>query len=130
MADAYLRNRQIYPDMSATLSVAAADTGTKTLVSMANFPNDTLFVQKLHIQVNTGSAGKTWDIRDSNGTPVEVAGAVPVDTAPSHLDLDFGPDGFAITQAKDLTVVLSAAGAAGFVRVEAYRKLTAATHWP
>lgn len=118
----YERQRQINEDVSGDLNVAAA-TGDTTLKTVRN-TKTTIFVQKIHIQITTGSAGKTWSIEDSAGSPITLTGNLPVDTAPLSYTIDFGPAGKDLTEATNLVLNVSAAGAVGIVTWEAYQRLT------
>ena len=120
MSDGYRRQRVIYQDVSGSLVVTTATT-TSTLVALK--ANYTTYVQRIDIQVTTGSA-TTWSVRDDNSTVVDLTGTLDVSTAPTHFQIDLGPIGVPITQAKNLKLVIGAAGAAGTVSWDGYQKLT------
>lgn len=119
--DTYRRNRVYYQDISGTLSVVAATDDT-TLVTNGKV-NDSIFIQKLHIEVTAGAAGRTWTFKDSAGTPVNIVPSVDA-SAIAHFDFDFGPNGVPCTAAKDFLLDVSSAGAAGWISWEGYQKRT------
>ena len=121
MSEPYRRKVTFYQNISGALNVAAATT-TTTLVTGKT--SDTIFIQKLHFEITTGSAAKTWTIQDSNGTPVVIVPSVDA-SAVAHFDFDFGPEGVPLTEAKNLVLSISAAGAVGWVTWEGYSKRTA-----
>lgn len=122
MGEPYRRLRTFYQDASGSLNVTSGLTGVQTLATVKT--SDTLYVQKVHFEITTGSAAKTWTIQDSNGSPVVFIPAVDASTV-AHFDFDFGPNGVPATEAKNLTLSISAAGAVGWVTWEAYIKRTA-----
>lgn len=119
--DGYRHYRRVYEDVSGAFNVVAATDDT-TLKSVRT--NHTIYLQKLHVEITAGSAGKTWTIKDSAGTPVLLVPSLDASTI-AHYDFDFGPHGIPLTAAKDLLLDVSAAGAVGWVSWEAYQKLTA-----
>lgn len=121
MGEPYRRYRTFYQDASGALNVTAAMTGAQTLFTVKTA--DTLYLQKVHFEVTTGVASKTWTIQDSNGTPVVFVPAVDA-SAVAHFDFDFGPNGVPATEAKNLVLSISAAGSVGWVSWEAYVKRT------
>lgn len=124
MSDPYRRYTSFYQDASDARRILAADTGVITLAANPN-ANDTIFVQKIHIEITTVNAGgELWTFQDSNGTPVAVAPAIST-AAIAHFDFDFGPKGVPLTQAKTFDINITVAtGAVGWVTWEAYRKRT------
>lgn len=79
-----------------------------------------LHVQRLRVVVRTGSAAKTWTFQDTNGSPVALTPALDMSTAGTVFSFDFGRQGRKLTLNKDLSVVISAAGAAGDIYVEGF----------
>ena len=120
MGEPYRRQRTYYQDVSDNLSVAAGTDDT-TLVTVKS--GNTIFLQKAHIQITGASAGKTWQLTDSDG--LQLTGPFPTDTDGSHYDMDFGPIGVKLTAGKNLLLDVSAAGAAGQVTWEGYQRLVA-----
>lgn len=123
MGEPYRRKRTFYQDISGSLFVAAAAT-TSTLVTDRN-ANNTLYIQKVHIEITTTGAF-TWTLQDSAGSPVPIIPAVST-AAVAHFDFDYGPEGVPCTVGKNLVLSISAAGAAGWVTWEGYQKLTVVT---
>lgn len=121
MADGYLRRRRQYQDISGTLAVNS--TGTTTTVKSARSANYTLFIQRWRFRITTGAA-QTWSVQDTNSSPLTISGLVDVSTAPSSAGEDFGPEGVPLTAGKNLTLTISAAGAAGIFEWEGYQKPT------
>jgi hypothetical protein len=122
MSEPYRRLRTFYQDASGALNVTSGLSGVQTLASVKT--SDTLYLQKIHIEVTTGVASKTWTVQDSANTPVVFVPAVDA-SAVAHFDFDFGPQGIPATEAKNLTLSISAAGSVGWVTWEAYIKRTA-----
>lgn len=116
----YNKLRTFYQDVSGSQYVAAATDDT-TLVTTKS--TDTLFLQKLHIEITAGSAGKTWTFKDSAGTPINLVPSIDVG-AVAHYDFDFGPRGIPLTETKNFLLDVSAAGAVGWVSWEMYSKRT------
>ena len=121
MSEPYHRERTFYQDVSGTLSVVAG-TGDTTLVTAKT--NDTLYLQKLHIEITAGSGGKTWTFKDSANTPVLLVPSIDAGSV-AHFDIDFGPEGIPCTESKNFLLDVSAAGAAGWISWEMYAKRTA-----
>lgn len=121
MSNPYRRYTSFYQDISNSQAVAAG-TGDTTLVTAK--ANHTIHIQKVHIEITTGSAGKTWTFEDSAATPVVIVSAVDAASV-AHFDFDFGPKGVPLTEAKNFVLNVSAAGAVGWVTWEGYQKLTA-----
>ena len=121
MADAYRLERQYNQDVSSTLRVTTTTDDT-TLVTARN-ASYTLFLQKLHVEVTTGSASKTWTFEDSASTPVALVPSVDA-SAIAHFDFDFGPRGIPLTEGKNFVLNVSATGAAGWVSYEMYQRLS------
>jgi hypothetical protein len=130
MARDYAFYQRQYTSKNATATILAATDDT-TLVT-AKSANHTIYVQKIHI---TTYSAKTWNFEDSNGTPKDIAhvsipaAAVALPSESNAIVHDFGPEGIALTEGKNLVLDVSAAGAAGIVTVEAYEKLTAASNY-
>lgn len=119
----YRRMQTLYRNLSTGVNIASGATGA-TLATVDAGGAYTIFLQKIHIEITTGSSGKTWNIADSgtgaaNIIPSLDAGAI------SHYDFDFGQYGMPLEQGKNLILTPSAAGAAGKITIEAYQKPTA-----
>lgn len=117
----YDRLRKYFQDISGSLAVVAATTST---VLASGTTKDTIYVQKVLVQVTGASPGKTWQLDDSASPARQLAGPWPTDTDGSNYVLDFGADGLACTEGKDLVLTISAPGASGNVTWQGYRKQT------
>ena len=121
MGEPYRRKRTFYQDISGSTQIGALTT-TTTLVSARN-ANQSLYIQKLHIEVTAGSGGVTWSFEDTAASPVLLVPSVSAASV-AHFDFDFGPEGIPCTQGTNFQVVISAAGAAGWIAWEGYQKQT------
>ena len=115
------RYLEIYEDVSGT-QVFGTGTGDTTLVTVK--ANHTIYVQRYSVQATTGSSGKTWSFEDSASTPISISGSLDMATSPANYEKFYGAEGVALTEAKNLVLNVSAAGAAGIVTWQAYQKLT------
>lgn len=118
--------RTFYQDKSTTLNVLAATDDQASFIAPKS-TDHTLYIQKIVVSITTYSA-KTWLFQDSNGTPlpgafISIPAAAPTTAGDAAYTIDFGDEGIALTSGKGLSLDVSAAGAAGIVRVEAYQKL-------
>lgn len=129
MTDAYLRHRQWYTDKSKTYNLLAADTTTElNNIVAVKTTNHQLFIQRIIFSPTTYSA-KTLGFQDDAGTPVPIglmsipAAAVTTGGYTDQYILDYGPAGMPLTAGKNLDGVLSGAGPAGPIRIEAYERI-------
>lgn len=114
-----------YSDKTATAVVAAADTATLENVVAVKSANHTIYVQRIILSVITDAA-QSLTFQDDAGTPVIIAKSAASPGLGVEVVADFGPKGYALTAGKNLDVVISGAGLACKVSIEAYEKLTAA----
>jgi hypothetical protein len=129
MTDAYLRHRQWYTDKSKTYQMVAADTSTQLAALVAvKSANHQLFIQRIMLTPTTYSQ-KNIKWQDTANTPVPIGEIACPAAAPEtggysgeHL-LDFGPAGVALSAGKSLDGIVSAAGIAGIIRIEAYERI-------
>lgn len=121
MSEAYRRQQTFYQNVSGTLNVLSSTDDT-TLV--ADKANDSIYLQKLHVEITAGSGGKTWTFKDNAASPILLVPSVDA-SAIAHFDFDFGPEGIPLTEGKGFLLDVSAAGAGGWISWEAYRKRTA-----
>ena len=108
--------------------LATDDTTALNNIIAVKSASHQLVIQKLTFYETTESNGKTLTFQDDASTPVKLGVYSSVTAAagiPKSLVLDFGPTGYALTVGKNLDVVVSAAGAAGALHIEAYEKLGA-----
>jgi hypothetical protein len=125
MSEPYRRHRTFYQNASGSRRILATDSGVITLAANPNVA-DTVYVQKIHIEVTTVNAGgELWTFQDSAGTPIPVVPSISTASI-AHFDFDFGPDGVPMTEGKTFDINITVAtGAVGWVTWEAYRKRTA-----
>jgi hypothetical protein len=131
--DAYQHYRNTYSDKTTQRQIVAADTSTEHAnIINPKSANHRIYIQRVLISLTT-HADQSITIRDGAGTPVPVAvlldEATVVPTVPSSWTFDFGPKGFAVTIGEEIDLILSAAGLAGVVVIEAYEKLDATTSY-
>ncbi len=120
MSEPYRRLRASYKDISGNRFIATTDSSVITLATGTT--NDTIFVQKIHIEVTTSNA-QTWTFQDSAGSPVPIVPSVSTASV-AHFDFDFGPNGVPCTVGTNFNVSISGAGAAGWIAWEGYSKRT------
>lgn len=90
--------------------------------------NHRIYVQRIVFAPTTYSA-KTLTFQDDAGTPVPIGhmsipAAAPTTGGDTDMFvIDYGPTGTPLTKGKNLDVIISAAGAAGRLHIEAYEKL-------
>jgi len=113
----YARKRIIFRDASTTANFAATD-GNTTLITGKT--NNTVYVQRIIVTIKT-SAAQAITFEDSANTPIYVAKIPASPGADTRWDFDFGPEGKALTSAKNLAMDMTA-GNAGHVEVLAYFK--------
>ena len=123
--DAYLQSRKANHGFAFSTSIATGGT-TSTLLTVSTEQSlvHKIHVQRIRVVVITASAGKTWTIQDNNASPVIATPALDMGTAGVEFVYDFGPTGFSFTAGKNMTLTISAAGAAGVVIVEGYQEQT------
>lgn len=86
--------------------------------------NHTIYIQKITVSITTHAA-QTITFRDGAGTPVVIAAHTDAATGLSVVEWDFGPTGTPLTAGEELDIILSAAGIAARVHIEAYERRTA-----
>ena len=108
--------------------LAADDTTALNNIITPKTANHKLVIQKLSFYETTESNGKSLTFQDDASTPVILGKYSSVTAAagiPKYLILDFGPTGYTLTLGKNLDVVVSSAGIAGSLHIEAYEVLGA-----
>jgi len=113
--------RGTYQPFSVDAQMLATDTGTATLAALKT--GFTIFVTKIVASITTDAA-QTLTFQDNASTPVPIA-KTKASPGLGPIVFEFGEDGTGLTEAKQLDMVLSAAGLAGRVHVEGYWKQTA-----
>lgn len=111
--------RCLHQDKSLRYQLGAADTGTVELMEAKNSKWQ-IYIQRIMLAVTTDSA-QTLTFQDDSATVV-------VGKSPASPGLgieivgDYGPEGRALTAGDGLDMVISGAGLAGQVVVEAYQR--------
>ena len=118
--------RSFYKNRSTTLQVLAATDDQAEFIAPKS-ANHQIFVQKITVGITTYSA-KTWTFEDGAGTPVpiwhiSIPAAAGTTAGDATYEIDFGAEGVGLTIGEGLSLNVSAAGAAGMIKVEAYEKL-------
>lgn len=109
-----------YQDVSAQQQTVAADTAAVTLIAAR--AGWTTYVQKIEINITTDNAA-TVTVRALTTTAVILA-RTPASPGIGVRIFDFGEDGWALPAGEGLERILSGAGLAFAMTVQAYRKLT------
>ena len=122
----YISFQMINSRRTTDIDLAAGD-ATKAGIVTPSTANHKLYIQLIVFVPSTYSA-KTLTFRDSAASPVPIGlisipAAAPTTGGDVGFRLDFGPTGVALTTGKNLDIILSGAGAAGRIHVEAYEKL-------
>jgi hypothetical protein len=109
-------------------SILAADTSAAHAdIIVPKTANHRIYIQKITFSPTTYAA-QTITFRDGAGAPVPIGFMSVPATAPTtggdcQYVLDYGPTGTPLTVGEELDVILSAAGIAGRLHIEAYEKL-------
>ena len=103
--------------------VAGTDwSGASVHTLIADKVDFTVFIQRITLSVTTDNAA-TQQWQDSTGTPVPLAKSA-VSPGLGPITWNFGEEGLALTEGEGLQHLMSAAGMAGAVVVQAYRRRT------
>lgn len=118
--------RSYYKDKSTTLQILAATDDQASFIAPKSADHQ-LFIQSITVSITTYSA-KTWLFQDTTGTPIpiwfiSIPAAAPTTAGDNSFSVDFGPSGMPLGIGKALSLDVSAVGAAGVIKVEAYEKL-------
>ena len=116
--------RTMFQDKNTTFSVAAADSATKENVITPKSASHTLYIQRIILSVITDAA-QSLTFQDDASTPVIVGKSAASPGLGLEIVADFGPVGYALTEGKNLDIVISGAGLACKGTIEAYDRLTA-----
>lgn len=119
----YSHFKHLFRNKTRSRHVLATDTSTE----LADFitPKSalhTIYVQRITLHPTTYAA-QTLRAVDGNSIPIShfsVPAAAPTTLGPAYYEADFGPEGTPLTIGEELDIVLSAAGIAGRLVVEAY----------
>jgi hypothetical protein len=118
-AEDYLRH---YENVSTSYVILAATDYSTPNAKIAAKVGKTIYIQKIQVNVTTDNAA-TQSFQDSAGTPI-VAAKTKASPGIGPIEFDFGAEGFALTEGKSLDHAMSAAGLAGSITIQAYRKQT------
>jgi hypothetical protein len=120
MSDGYRRQRLWYGDYGGGLLVTALTSNTTLIAGKTNY---IVYVQRVHIHVNSPQPGVTWTVQDSNGNLVTgTVDATKQTIDPAGAEYDFGPAGIPLSAGAGLLFVPSASGAQGMVSWDAYQR--------
>lgn len=123
----YGHYRAFHHDASVIVPVAAGDSATKENVIAAKTSRHSIFVQRITLSVTTDSA-QSLTFQDDAGTPVVIAKSPASPGLGFEVVADFGPAGIQLTEAKNLDIVISGAGLACQISIEAYQRVTAVSN--
>lgn len=106
--------------------LAADDTTALNNIITPKSSNHALVIQKIAFYETTESNGKSITFQDDSSTPIVLGKYFSTTAAagiPKDKVFDFGPTGYQLGTGKNLDVVVSAAGMAGALHIEAYERL-------
>jgi len=113
----------IFGDKHVQYQLLASEAGPVSLLSVSR-PGNTLAIQRIKVSVTTYSA-KNLGFQDSSGMPIGllvVPGSVTGALGNQVLELDYGPHGVTLTLGASLSLILSGAGVAGIISIDAYER--------
>lgn len=117
--------RTMFKDASIARTMVAADTTTEHAdVIIPKSASYTIFVQRIIFNCTTDAA-QTLTFQDDNSSAKVIGKSAASPGLGIEIVADFGPKGVALTEGKNLDIVVSAAGLAGQINIEAYQRLTA-----
>jgi hypothetical protein len=121
--------RAQYSDKTTIKQILASDSGTFDAVIAPKSVNHSVFVQRIIFNVTTDAA-QTLTFQDGAGSPVVIAKSPASPGLGIEIVADFGPQGIQLTRGEELDIVISAAGLAGQINLEAYERLTPTSALP
>jgi hypothetical protein len=118
-----------FADKTITRYILATDTSTEldNLITPKS-ANHQLYIQKITFYETTESNGKSLAFQDDSSTVKGLGKYSSVTAAagvPKSFVGDYGPEGAPLGVGKNFDVIVSAAGIAGVLHVEAYERLGA-----
>ena len=117
--------RTMFQDASTVRTLLAADTTTEHAnVIVPKSASHTIFIQRILFNCTTDAA-QTLTFQDGAGTPIVIGKSAASPGLGIEIVGDYGPKGKALTEGEELDIVISAAGLAGQINIEAYQRLTA-----
>lgn len=111
--------RSLYQAKVADQLVTAADSSDITLLTGRT--KHTLYIQQIIVDVTTSDL-VTWSFKDSATTPVVVGKLNSGPGVGQFVIVDYGSQGRALTEGKDLIWSPSSSGMAGNIHVDAYSR--------
>lgn len=118
----YGHYRAQYNDKSTVKQIVATDSGTFDAVIAPKNANYAIFVQRIIFNVTTDAA-QTLTFQDGAGTPKVVGKSASSPGLGIEIVADYGPKGVQLTIGEELDIVISGAGLAGQISIEAYEAL-------
>lgn len=122
----YSRKLDRYLDISGSTVLAVGDNLSVTpRVLVTGIAGQTIYIQKIFVAVLTDNAARAL-FQDDATTPVVIA-ATKASPGIGPIEYDFGPDGRALTESKDLELWNTAAGLVADITWVGYQRQTAAS---
>ena len=117
--------RTMFKDASIARTLLTTDvTADHADVVTPKSASYSIFVQRIIFNCTTDAA-QTLTFQDDASTPIVIAKSASSPALGIEIVADFGPKGKQLTEGKNLDIVISAAGLAGQINIEAYQRLTA-----
>ena len=117
--------RAMFKDASTVRTLLAADTSTEHAnVITPKSASYSIFVQRIIFNCTTDAA-QTLTFQDDAGTPIVIGKSASSPGLGIEIVGDYGPLGKQLTENTNLDIIISAAGLAGQINIEAYQRLTA-----
>ena len=114
--------RSTFQNKSKQTALATTDSGTiDSVVAVPRVTANANFIQRIVFNVTTDSA-QTLTFQDGAGTPVVIGKSPASPGLGATVVADFGPEGTQLTAGEELDMVISGAGLAGVISIEAYEK--------
>jgi hypothetical protein len=107
--------RKYHREVSRALQFAAAYAGTASFIPTLG-AKYTIHIQKVTVNITTDAA-QTLTVQEGGG---RVFCTVPASPGVGIMEFDFGAEGMASTKGAEIDIVLSGAGLAGWINIEAY----------
>ena len=120
----YVHYKHTHRNKTVSRTVLAADvSATHADIIVPKSSQHTIYVQRITFAPTTYAA-QTLTFQDGANTPVvighmSIPAAAPT-TGICQYEIDYGPEGTPLTKGEELDVIISAAGPAGRLVVEAY----------
>lgn len=120
----YTAYKRHYTNKSIDRTILATDTSAAhaDVIAPRNSLH-TIYIQKITLSISTHAA-QTITFQDGQATPKVIAALTDAAAGKAVETWDFGPEGTPLSEGEELDIILSAAGIAARVHIEAYEKLT------